>query len=81
MNYLERFQKVNECETLEQLATVIESFADNDGLIKGRTKNFNAEVMSNICRRYTPVEHNMLTREYGIRQQALYILFYNNEIN
>ena len=78
MTELEKYQSVNECETLDQLAVVIESFAGEDGLIKGRTRNFNAQVMSNICRRYTLVEHNMLTREYGIRQQAMCIIFYEN---
>jgi hypothetical protein len=81
MNELEKFQKVNQCKTLDELADVILSFADENGQIKGRIRNFNAQVMADICRRYTAVEHNMLTREYGIRQQALYILFYDNNIN
>jgi len=81
MSDLEKFQKVNECETLEQLSIVIESFADKDGFINGKDKNFNAKVMSSICKRYSSAEHNMLTRQFGIRQQALYILFYNDEIN
>lgn len=76
MEELLKYEKVNKCETLDQLADVIDSFADGDGKIVGRTKRFDAKVMSNICRRYTYGEHNMLTREYGIRQQALYILFY-----
>ena len=76
MTELEKYQSVNNCETLNQLANVIESFADEDGLIKGRIRNFDAKVMGSICRRYTLVEHNMLTREYGIRQQAMCIIFY-----
>lgn len=81
MSDLEKYQKVNKCNSLNELANVIESIADIDGYIKGRRNNFNAKVMADICRRYTTCEHNMLTREYGIRQQALYILFYSNMIN
>ena len=76
MTELEKFKKVNSCETLDELADTILSFADKEGLIKGRKRNFSAKNMSDICRRYTTAEHNMLTREFGIRQQALYILFY-----
>jgi acetyl-CoA acetyltransferase len=81
MNEIDKYTRVNTCSTLDELADVILSFADENGQIKGRTRNFNAQVMADICRRYTAVEHNMLTREYGIRQQALYILFYDNKIN
>ena len=77
MTELEKYQKVNSCETLEALAKVIESFADERGMIWGRDKLFNAGVMASICRRYTLAEHNMLTREFGIRQQAMYIIHYN----
>lgn len=81
MNELEKYEKVNKCETLDQLADVIDSFADTDGKITGRSRRFDAKIMSDTCRRYTHMEHNRLTREYGIRQQALYILFYENTIN
>jgi len=80
MSELERYEKVNKCKNLEELALAIESFMDEDGLIRGRTRNFNAKAMSNICRRYSTAEHNALTREYGIRQQAMYILFYENKL-
>lgn len=73
---LEKYQKVNECKTREELAQVIESFADQDGFIQGRKRQFKAGIMASICRRYTLAEHNMLTREFGIRQQAMCIIFY-----
>lgn len=78
MTDLEKYQKVNACETREELAQVIESFADENGFIQGREKKFNAGVMASICRRYTLAEHNMLTREFGIRQQAMCIIFYGD---
>ena len=77
MTDLEKFQKVNSCETLEELALVIESFADERGVIKGRNRSFSAGSMANYCRRYSFPSHNTLTREFGIRQQAMYLLFYN----
>ena len=81
MNELLKYEDVNKCETLEELSLVILSLANSKGLIEGRNKNFVASVMSDICKNYCVAQHNMLTREYGIRQQAIYILFYNNEIN
>jgi hypothetical protein len=80
MTDLEKYEKVNSCETLLELASTIEGFADDEGFIQGRSRKFSANLMASVCRRYTPAEHNLLTREFGIRQQAIYILFYNNEI-
>nr|WP_299488639.1 hypothetical protein [uncultured Allomuricauda sp.] len=77
MTDLEKYEAVNKCETLKQLADVIRSFADNDGLIQGRTRKFNAETMAKNCETYTIYKHNYLTREFGIRQQALMINFYD----
>jgi hypothetical protein len=74
---LEKFQRVNECESLEELACVIENFADERGIIEGRTKSFSAKSMASYCRKYSFPLHNTLTREFGIRQQAMYLLFYN----
>lgn len=80
MSELEKYKKVNECETLEELAKVIESFADKNGAIQGRTKKFSSSRMADACRNYSKEIHNVLTREFGIRQQALYILFYENKL-
>lgn len=78
MKELEIYQKVNSCLTLKDLANVIRSFADEDGMIQGRTRKFSAEKMAIDCENYNLSFHNSLTREYGIRQQAMMILFYNN---
>ena len=75
---LQKFEIVNACETLEELADVIESFADEEGFIKGRTRSFNAKTMANACRLYAQLPKNCLTREFGIRQQAMYILYYTD---
>lgn len=79
MTELEKYEAVNKSETLKELAEVIESFADEKGFIQGRDRNFNAGVMASICRRYNLSEHNMLTREFGIRQQAMCLLFYTHK--
>ncbi len=78
MDRLEKYEKVNQCETLEQLAKVIESFSDDNGMIQGRTQKFNAKRMADSCRVYYSMPKNCLTREFGIRQQALYIEYYSS---
>lgn len=78
MEKLEKYEKVNQCLTLKDLANVIRSFADEEGMIQGRIRKFSAEEMAIDCENYSLTNHNSLTREYGIRQQAMMILFYNN---
>jgi hypothetical protein len=79
MDRLEVYDKVNQCETLEQLAEIIESLASEDGFIQGRTRGFNAEKMVWACLNYDKMNKNVLTREFGIRQQAMYILYYTRK--
>lgn len=76
MGRLDKYEKVNSAKSLEELAKVIESFADQDGNIQGRTRVFDAKKMANLCRNYDLTIHNSLTRELGIRQQAMMLLFY-----
>ena len=76
---LEKFQKINACETVKELEEAILAFADEDGMIQGRTRKFDAERMA---KNVWPVvnkqmQANTLTREFGIRQQALYLAYYN----
>lgn len=66
-----KFRKVKECESLEELAKVIRSFADKDGMIKGTSREFNAEIMAAVCENLSHYPINMLTREYGIRDRAI----------
>jgi len=77
MDRLEIYDKVNQCETLEELALIIESLADSDGMIQGRTRKFKAFKMAFACRNYGAMQKNSLTREFGIRQQAMYLLHYS----
>lgn len=76
----EIYRRVHSCESLEELAKVIESLADINGQIQGKTKKFDAKAMADVCRQFTPALHRNLTREFGIRQQAFYILFYDGKL-
>lgn len=77
MTNLEMYDLVNKCETTEQLSNAILTIAEDD-MIKGRSKSFDAEKMANNVSRVVKGEliPNVLTREFGIRQQALYLQYY-----
>jgi hypothetical protein len=75
MNNELRYEAVNKCETLEELALVIKSFSDEFGMIQGRSRQFDALRMSQHCKQFNYYNVNTLTRQWGIRQQALYILY------
>lgn len=78
MTELEKFHAVNKCETPEDIYDVILSFADANGYIQGRTRSFDANQMVKGASFYFSdlAAPNVLTREFGIRQQAMYIKFY-----
>lgn len=76
MNNLEKYEAVNKAETLSELAEVILSFADENGLIQGRSRKFRAKEMAMLCIDFKRNPPNVLTREFGIRQQAMYLLYY-----
>ncbi len=72
---LRRYDVVNACTSAEDLANIVRSFADEDGNIQGRTRDFNAEAMASQVEGVVNGSQipTMLTRNWGIRQQALYI--------
>ena len=79
MEEVNKFQAVNTAETAEQLKSAIMLCADDD-IIEGRTEQFNAKRMCEHLDAYLNHEHdypNVLTRKWGIRQQAMYIKFYS----
>lgn len=78
MNRLEIYDKVNQCETLEDLSKIILELADKNGEIQGRTRRFDAAKMAERCLFFKNHIPNVLTREFGIRQQAMYILYYGS---
>ena len=79
MTELEKWQLVNQCETQSQLAFSINKFADPEGMIQGRQRKFDAAKMIIGLQFFMDSEApaNVLTREYGIRQQAIYLKTFN----
>ncbi len=79
MTDLEKFKLVNSCETAEELSKAIIE-CSNNGIIKGKLIDFDALLMSD--RVYRVINENLtpstLTRNWGIRQQALYIKYYKD---
>lgn len=68
---LEIYKAVNSTESLSELANIIEGVAsDENGIILGREKGFNAAIMADYCRNLERSYMHTLTRVYGIRQQA-----------
>jgi hypothetical protein len=79
MTELQKWQAVNQCETQSQLADLISKFADSEGMIHGRERKFDASKMI-IGLSYFMIDEmpaNVLTREFGIRQQAIYLRTFN----
>ncbi len=75
----QKYDAVNKTESLDELADVILLFADENGMIQGRTRKFHALTYSLTCREFEmPYMHNYLTREFGIRQQAIMLSFYRD---
>ena len=76
---LELYEAVNVCETVEQLCAALDNVSVV-GLIQGRTRVFDAEDMKAGLIGYISGTHtipNVITREFGLRQQAMYIKYYN----
>lgn len=76
MNELEKYNLVNSTKTLEELANVIRLISPN-GFIQGRLKVFESEKMAKNCENFSLAFPNVLTRHYGIRQQAIMIKYYS----
>lgn len=79
MTELQKWQAVNQCETQAQLADLITKFTDEDGMIQGRERKFDASKMIIGLSFFMEDETlaNVLTREFGIRQQAIYLKTFN----
>jgi hypothetical protein len=75
MTQLQKWQAVNQCETPLELGALILQFADKNGKIQGRTRKFDAAEMSVGLSWFMEgkMYANVLTREFGIRQQAIYL--------
>lgn len=76
----EKFYKVSRAGSLDELADIVKTFEVNGKLVTEKHEfDMNRHVKK--IRNYTMSfrEHNKITREYGIRAQAMMIVFYENE--
>jgi hypothetical protein len=80
MEKLEKYEIINSCETSEELQKAILAISE-DNLIQGRKRTFFADRMSSFVHGVINgyLDSRFLTREFGIRQQALYIKHYTDE--
>ncbi len=80
MTELETWQLVNQAETQAQLADVITKLTDSEGMIQGRARKHSAAEMIIGLSFFMADEcaSNVLTREFGIRQQAIYLKHVSN---
>lgn len=73
MSDIEIWKQVNSCETVEELEIVLKAnFGD---LIQGRTRQWSRDQQIKYIRQVVndEIDPSFLTRNYGIRQQAIYI--------
>lgn len=79
---LEKYELVNAAESAEELKAAIVALSDENGIIQGRSGEMDSIKMVDavdlvINHKFTA---NSLTREFGIRQQALYIREYKKAV-
>jgi hypothetical protein len=87
MEELEKFELVNKCETFDQLADAIEKIGyETQGgkWITGRSRPFTVsnQLFALERIRENPKEigyYRGLTRSYGLRQQAIYLIIYGEK--
>ena len=79
MTDLEKYEKVNSCETVEELEqAIIEIGKELNNTILGRKYCFDSKRMASRCKDVFDGKLNpeVLTRNYGIRQQMFYLIHY-----
>jgi len=77
LSELKKYELVNSCETIQNLKTLVKDFGD---VVGSRNIVWSAEKTCNnidlIVEGKLPINH--VTRAYGLRQQLMYLLYYNN---
>lgn len=73
------FEAVNKCETMDNLCQVLLLLAV-DGEIQGRTRKFDANRMVDNAKQFyndddEVIPANVITREFGLRQQVIYLKY------
>lgn len=95
MEELEKFQKVNECETFSELIEVVEQI----GAVEGSWKTFSSEQIVKAIKKVQSTEKidftsfygksdsygfqlfNYVTRTYGLRAKTIYLKMYAEDRN
>lgn len=82
MEELEKYERVANSETFEELLRCLEDFANKDGMIRGRTRLFSSQSMINQMKLYRKISDchsnpNCATREYGIRGKMMELTYFN----
>lgn len=78
MKRVKLYDAVNSSETLEELCEAFDKVTEV-GFIRGRIRIFEADRMKAAMIGYINGDHdipNAITREFGLRQQAMYIKYY-----
>jgi hypothetical protein len=75
MTELEKYETINKTETVEELENAVETIWSSD-YIDGMTRKFDKKKMKGYIKGIVDgsiEQANVLTRKYGLRQQALYL--------
>lgn len=77
MGELEKYQRVANSETFEELLKCLEDFAE-EGMIQGRTRKFPVQSMINGMKFWykNGGNPNCATREFGIRGKMMELNYY-----
>jgi len=77
------YEKVSNCETFDELIDALAYIAslNEEGRIIGRNKDYSLQkILFNLSMiRVDAASYNVVTREYGIRQQVIYLKTYGEK--
>ena len=77
MEEIDKWKRINSVESIEDLKKAILDIAE-DGIIMGKSRPWEAvkqvKGVDAIMEKDYPI--NVLTRSYGIRQQMMYLMYY-----
>lgn len=79
LSELDRWELVNSCKTVDDLKAAVERL----GIVRGSNDvHTSVSINHNINLVYSDdYPYNTLTRAYGIRQQLMYIMYYEGKIH
>ena len=78
MNELSKWQLINSCDSVKELENAFDLIF-TDSVVAGKKQNHNKELMRMNIKHVVSGDApaSALTREYGLRQQAIYLQYYN----